>query len=412
MRFAKTGRVMLYHLSRLVPRSPRQVLFGAWHGHRFSDNSRYLYEYLMAQRPELRLAWCGEESLRDVIPTGPGARFVRRGSVAALVAMLRAGTVFVTHGYQDVAQVNLTSGAQFVYLGHGLAIKRMGSRDHRHTPASSIAGWAHRAWRAAESFTSFIASSEVHRRKLLVEFASQGARRGNTFATGQPRCDEFVDPTRHESRDTFRGMLQRQHDVPETARLVVYMPTFRDLPGSDFSFSGLRGTPAVRLRTILQRHDAVLVERRHFVDSTLRTMDTTPGSEAVFDLSSASNVDSNELLLGTELLITDYSGAFVDFLLLDRPVLHYVYDLDQYVRADRGLYFDLAEVAGGPLLEDVDDLLDALDAHLADPSRGWERRQRVRQHLLEVEAGRSCQNVTDRFLGMAATTKPPPSRSD
>lgn len=399
MKVPKLLRVVLYHLSALVPRSPRQVLFGAWNGHRYSDNPRYLYEFALEHRPRLRVTWCGRAGIEAHVPHGERGRFVTRGSLGAIWATLRASTVFVSHGHGDLHELNLTAGATVVYLGHGLAIKNMGALGGDRPVASHpLVRWLQRVWRAPERFSFFVASSQTHKDKLLAEYASMDCREDNTLILGQPRADVFVHAAGDRDETATRARLAQEHGVPTAKRLVVYMPTFRDDPTRTFSFTGLHGEPADRLRAILERHDAVLVERSHFVDGVLRGRAGQGGSPAVIDLSAASDVDSTELLLATDLLITDYSGAYVEFLLLDRPVLHFVHDYEEYIAADRGLYFDLREVAGGPLLGDLDELLDALDAHLEDPARGSSRRGTVRATLLTRERGHSCRDVADRFL--------------
>jgi CDP-glycerol glycerophosphotransferase len=57
--------------------------------------------------------------------------------------------------------------------------------------------------------------------------------------------------------------------------------------------------------------------------------------------------DVTSLLLLTDTLITDYSSIMFDYALLDRPMVFFASDLEEYVRC-RGAYFDLAEHAPGP----------------------------------------------------------------
>lgn len=401
MRISRVLRVLLYYASGLVPRSPRRVLFGAWHGHRYSDNPRYLYEFAREHRPGLQYTWCGLDQVRTQVPQDENSSFVRRGSLAATWAILRAGTIFVSHGYRDLHEYNLTCRATTVYLGHGLAVKNMGPPDADPVTSRPVLRWMQRVWRAPQGYSYFIASSRTHKNKLAAEFTSTNCGQGNTLVLGQPRADVFVAAADGEVRnDEFRARLARDHQVPASKRIVTYMPTFRDNPDCAFSFSHLQAVAAQRLQSILDHHDAVLVERGHFVDAVLRRgADQRAIPPAVVDLSSSEDVDSNDLLLSSDLLVTDYSGAYVDFLLLDRPVLHFVYDLDDYVATDRGLYFDLEQVAGGPLLHEVDELLDALDAHLENPAKGAARRARQRADLLEGEHGHSRRAVTEHFLG-------------
>lgn len=58
-----------------------------------------------------------------------------------------------------------------------------------------------------------------------------------------------------------------------------------------------------------------------------------------------SDIDTNDLLSIVDVLVTDYSSVFFDFMATGRPIAYYVYDLEQY-EAERGMYFDMEEMPG------------------------------------------------------------------
>jgi CDP-glycerol glycerophosphotransferase len=43
-------------------------------------------------------------------------------------------------------------------------------------------------------------------------------------------------------------------------------------------------------------------------------------------------------------LITDYSSIFIDFLLTDKPIIFYSYDIEHYLKKDREMYFDYQDI--------------------------------------------------------------------
>jgi CDP-glycerol glycerophosphotransferase (TagB/SpsB family) len=63
-------------------------------------------------------------------------------------------------------------------------------------------------------------------------------------------------------------------------------------------------------------------------------------------------------------LVSDYSSIWIDFLLLDRPIVGFAHDLAEYT-AGRHLLYDLECTYGGPLVTDVTDFLAELDDALA-----------------------------------------------
>ena len=52
-------------------------------------------------------------------------------------------------------------------------------------------------------------------------------------------------------------------------------------------------------------------------------------------------------LAAADMLITDYSSCFFDYLITNRPIIHYLYDYDYYVKEDRGVYYDVMDVVAG-----------------------------------------------------------------
>ncbi len=70
--------------------------------------------------------------------------------------------------------------------------------------------------------------------------------------------------------------------------------------------------------------------------------------------------DIGDLLLVTDVLITDYSSVMFDFAPTGRPMLFFTYDLEQYRDHLRGFYFDFEAAAPGPLLASSEQVVDAL----------------------------------------------------
>ena len=75
----------------------------------------------------------------------------------------------------------------------------------------------------------------------------------------------------------------------------------------------------------------------------------------VYDLSTYEDI--RELYLISEMLITDYSSVFFDYAILKRPMIFYVYDIEEYRDKLRGFYFDLEKEAPGPLVKTTEEII-------------------------------------------------------
>ena len=73
----------------------------------------------------------------------------------------------------------------------------------------------------------------------------------------------------------------------------------------------------------------------------------------IYDVSNVEDI--NKLYIISDVLVTDYSSVFFDYANLKRPILFYMYDLDDYKNNMRDFYIDLEDLPG-PIVEKEEDL--------------------------------------------------------
>ena len=86
--------VLMYFLSGFSIRSKNRVIFGAWDGNIYGDNSKYLFEYLLKEE-DLELIWVGRDTIKEKLPTNKNVKFVRINTVKAYYYGLTAKYVFL-----------------------------------------------------------------------------------------------------------------------------------------------------------------------------------------------------------------------------------------------------------------------------------------------------------------------------
>ena len=102
--------------------------------------------------------------------------------------------------------------------------------------------------------------------------------------------------------------------------------------------------------------------------------------------------EPSELLLITDLLITDYSSIGGDFMLLDRPVIYYQPDRGDYDAERGGLYFDPDQ---SPLLVAHDE--EELMRLLKSPIDARANCRACLEFFGCRETGRAAQRVAERI---------------
>ena len=159
-------------------------------------------------------------------------------------------------------------------------------------------------------------------------FRSAFAVRGEILERGCPRNDLLLRHPPEAARKVREAL-----GIDEGARVLMYAPTFRTASSGSAQDAGLS---LERVRAALERATGekwVCLTRGHIDSRGIR-------SDARMDVSAW--IEPSELLLVCDMLITDYSSIGGDFMLLNRPVVFYMPDLDDYV-AERGLYFNPEE---------------------------------------------------------------------
>jgi CDP-glycerol glycerophosphotransferase len=214
--------------------------------------------------------------------------------------------------------------------------------------------------------------------------------RATLLRTGYPRNDALVDRGVSISKevDALRARLR----MPEGRKVVLYAPTFRQEPDGRPAAFALALDIERFVREFGDTH--VLLLRTHYLNSAGLPPDA---SEVVRDVSHQADV--TQLMLLADVLVTDYSSIMFDFALLDRPMIFYTYDFDQYVNERRGAYFDLAEEAPGPLVHDQDALFDALRDADDDSDRFAARRRRFVEKFGEYDTGNAAKAIVDTVFG-------------
>ena len=248
--------------------------------------------------------------------------------------------------------------------------------------------------------------SRVHKNYAvaIVSSASEVAAYAEAFGipesrvmpTGIPRMDQFWDPARAAAS---REATLQAYPATRGRRVLLFAPTFRGHGAKTASYDlGVLDYPA--LHALCVEKDAVCLIRMH---PFVRTPLDIPAAYAdrIID-GSTSSIDINDVLFATDLLITDYSSVVFEFSTMDRPMLFFALDLEEYV-ASRDFYVDYASFVPGRIVRTFPDLLDAIRRE----DYGAERLAAFRAEHLDRFDGQA----TDRVIDLIVATRDRPAAS-
>jgi CDP-glycerol glycerophosphotransferase len=368
---------------RLVPVDDKLWCFCTWESHYHTlDNPRAVLEAALRDRADIKAVVLQKVRGGDVEARNTARiRFVPAESLRGAWYLARSGVVLTGYGLWGMSSyaADLTRKHRIIQLWHGIPLRYIGRLYARET-----------RWEAeTPKYTAMVASSERERENLARAFAPVPAE--NIWVTGLPRNDFILGEEALLPPD-YAGHLGDLRTALAGRRLVLYAPTWRDREEDHYQF-----TPAesAALSEMLRGHRAVLGIRGH---ANVRHL---PFYSAASDgiLNMKEYPDVNVVLRETEVLITDYSSIFLDFLLMDRPILHFVYDFDAYLQKRVGFLYEVDEAFPGPMSRTFPELLAHLDAALAHGVADRVRYHRVRE-LFHRHDGDSGLAVARRILAL------------
>ncbi len=212
---------------------------------------------------------------------------------------------------------------------------------------------------------------------------------------GIPRTDLFFDD---RQRDNALGRIRDRLGLPDGRRVILYAPTFRGESVGRARYDDLLDLEV--MQRILGPDHVVLVRLHPFISG--RT--SIPASLRGFAIDVSADPDINELMLVSDLLVTDYSSAIYEFALLGRPILFLAPD-DAAYRGERGFYLDFPRDLPGPVLTTSEELARTIAAGGFD----LDRVRRFAEAAFDVADGRSTARVVDGLLLPALTSGPAPA---
>ncbi len=202
----------------------------------------------------------------------------------------------------------------------------------------------------------YIISPNAHSTDLFANaFRLDGIYEGSILEMGYPRNDLTFNSKRE---DVIKQLNQHGLNVSLDEKIVLYSPTWKgtDTNNADDNMKQIIAEMDKLAEQIGPEYH-VLMKVHPFLYSV-----ATNYPEARIRLIS-DQMDMNELLSVVDVLITDYSSVFFDYLVTDKPILFYAWDKDLYSQ-NRGMYLDDQELPG-PIYEQIDEVGNAI-LHIDD----------------------------------------------
>lgn len=359
--------------------------------HRFTGNERALFE-AVKDDPSIKKIVLTRKRHIDV--DGQNVIVLPLRSREGQYYLMRARQIFIKHSpSRNIGFPVSPVMHNIINLWHGVPLKRIGyaSLDMR-DKLGSLAN-EHRKCRAV------IAASRVDAMAMASAFYPLSYN--DIWVTGLPRHD-FITRRHAALPAHLREQSARLGQLLDGRRMVLFVPTFR--LGQEEAYYHFNDAELAWLRQWLDGHHAVIGVREHMADKA-RVYGSALESIGALDLSDTRFEDVEVLYRHADMLLTDYSSCFIDFMLTGRPMVSFAYDFDAYVGGERGLFYDMDQVFPGPVCRDFAQLQQALmegfkPASAAERARYEWKRQLFLDHRDDANAWRVAQKIKQLYSGV------------
>ncbi len=333
-----------------IPRKKDLWIFGSNHGKKFADNSKYLYLYVNKNCPEIRAIWLTKnQKIIDQL-NKKNYEVYKIFSLKSFWYSARAGYIITSHGLHDINKI-LIGGAKIIQLGHCTPFKDLRDQNLA-TTLRKISG---------SSSHYSIATSEESKRKVALDF---GLPENHVAITGSPRNDGLFNKS-NLLKNTIRDLKKRT----KFKYIIAYFPTWR---GDNTNLFEKYKFKVDAIEKKLKKLNAILIIKAHPMNTI--NIDKFKSSR-IYNFSDEEVPDIYPFLKETDMLITDYSSVYFDFLLLNRPIIFAPFDIEEANKTGKAFFYNYNDVTPGPKAKDWIEVFNHIEKELKKDHYSAERKK-------------------------------------
>lgn len=364
----------------MTPKDDNIWVFGAWFGYRYADNSKYLFEWVNNNKPDVKAVWITKsKDVLGLIDESNTAYYYL--SLRGLYYILRAKVFLYTGSVNDILMEAATRKSIKLNLWHGTPFKKIMHDDIIFDQKNVVKSFLRKVLRWSSIKDDYvIAPSEEVQNILASAFALSEK---NVWLTGYPRNDILIQNKDQATR--------------KASKVILYAPTHRQAGQGEMCESLFNKDQLEILNEHLTCNDAYFKVRMHHCH--WGSLNGLLDSYSRIGLDTAADIEIS--LLDADFLITDYSSCMFDYLLLDRPIIYFPYDLEQYNKVDRDFYYSFEDIVAGDVYYTWETLLenfiscvtDYRDCHSA-----VRRKIRNKFYALDDDSSRRVYSAVNKYL--------------
>lgn len=358
-----------YKLSKLLPLKEKKIIFASDSRSEMSGNFQFVFDELLSRNLDY--------DYHLLLKKGVDEKKNYREIFSLAYHLATAKFIILDDFYPMIYPLKIREGAELIQLWHAVgAFKTFGFSRLGRPGGPSPKSKNHR------NYTKAIVSSHNVAKHYAEGF---GIDNDNVVATGIPRTDVFFDKTYQE---TVRAKLHEEFPFLRGKKVITFAPTFRG-NGQQSAHYPMEVLNLEKLYTELKDEYVFLFKIHPFVKNEFSI--PYQYSDFFYDFSSYREI--NDLLFITDVLITDYSSVCFEYALLNKPMIFFAYDVEEYVRT-RDFYYDYHSFIPGPLAKTTERMIEIIQKE----DYKMEKIEPFVKYFFDDLDGKSTERVVDQLI--------------
>lgn len=284
--------------------------------------------------------------------------FIKKKSLPGFYHYLTAKFVFSTHGlYRKFGRIK---GHNTINLWHGMPIKNIENLDRNN---NSI----------PDSSNMYIVTSKFYQEKFTKIFNVESS---SIFVTGLPRNDFLIN-----GKADIKKILGINKN---TNKIIMWMPTFRESNDELDKIFSIKNISS--LNSFLHANNSFCIIKQHPLDSTdLSHLDSFERIKIIDD-TIFEKTYFYEFFNSIDILLTDFSSIYIDFLLLNKPIGFFVPDIESYNHSRGFLFENIKDIMPGEILTSMNEVIRFLELIVVNNNDMYiQKRKKVKDLFHDVD---------------------------
>ncbi len=372
--------ILYYYLTLLVPKHKNIWVFGSWKGRNYNDNSKELFEYVSENHKEINAYWIAKNKEVYNLVKKKGYKVLLYPSYKTQLIIAKASINIQTESNEDTGLYRV-GGAKIIQLFHGYGAPKelflYGGMGKLKKAIVKIYADNH-----GKSYWMVPSEYFINRFPVVCETDPH-----KMFITGQPRIDLLLKKLKVGYFENFKTNHL-------SSKLILYAPTHRNYALS--SKTNFTQEEWILFNNYLRMRDYYVFFKPHPLELSKYLNLIQNYSNIILVSNDEIANDLYEYMHYFDLLISDYSSISADYLVFDKPIIHFMYDINDYV-SDTCNLDALDSFQAGPICKNFNDLFNKIDESLQYDSFKNMRSLAKRNALCYIDTN-NCKRVFDTII--------------